>query len=75
MEPSNVRKKKKKKKTIECDKNTVTCDVGTTQISIWLWNCQMWVKIKVPLNVRKIWSNKMLVLFNMTMKLSNVRKK
>ena len=28
MEPSNV-KKKKKKKTTECDKRTVTCDVGT----------------------------------------------
>ena len=30
IEPSNVRKKKKE--TIECDKNIVTCDVGTTQI-------------------------------------------
>ena len=30
MEPSNVRKQNKG--TIECDKNIVTCDVGTTQI-------------------------------------------
>ena len=43
--------------------------------SIWWWNCQMWVKIKVPSNVTKVRSNKMLVLPNVTMKPSNVRKK
>ena len=42
---------------------------------IWWWNCQMWVKIKVPSNVTKVRSNKMLVLPNVTMKPSNVRKK
>ena len=65
----------KNKRTIKCDKNMVTCDVGTTQISMWRLNCQMWVKIKTPLNVRKIWSNKILVLLNVTMEPSNVRKK
>ena len=65
----------KNKGTIECDKNMIACDVGTTQIPMWWWNYQMWVKIKLPLNVRKVQSNKMLILPNVTMKLSNVRKK
>ena len=73
MEPSNVRKKNKG--TIKCDKNIVTYDVGTTQIPMWRWNCQMWVKIKVSLNVRKTRSNKILILPNVTMEPLNVRKK
>ena len=36
--------KKKKKGTIECDKNTVTYDVGTIQSDN--KNCQMWEKNK-----------------------------
>ena len=35
----------------------------------------MWLKIEVPLNVRKVWSNKMLVLPNVAFDPSNVRKK
>ena len=31
MKLSNVRKKKKKKGTIECDKSTVICGVGIAQ--------------------------------------------
>ena len=31
MKPSNVGEKKKKKGTTECDRSTVTYDVGTTQ--------------------------------------------
>ena len=65
----------KKKETIKCDKNMVTCNVGTAQIPMWRWNCQMWEKIKVPLNVRKVQLNKMLALPNVTMESSNVRKK
>ena len=65
----------KNKGTIECDKNIVTCDVGTAQIPMWWWNCQMWLKIKVSLNVRKVWSNKMLVVLNVTMEPLNVRGK
>ena len=70
MEPSNVRKNNK---TIECDKNTVTSDVGTTQCNNGTAKCKE--KIKVPLNVRKIRSNMMLVLPNVTIEPSNVRKK
>ena len=70
-----IKCEKKNKETIECDKNTVTYDVSTIQIPIWSWNCQMWLKIKVPLNVIKVWSNKMLVLPNVTFEPSNVREK
>ena len=73
MEPSNARKKNKG--TIKCDKNIVTYDVGAAQIPMWRWNCQMWVKIKVSLNVRKTRSNKILILPNVTIEPSNVRKK
>ena len=31
MEPSNLRKKKEKKRTTICDKRTVKCDIETTQ--------------------------------------------
>ena len=30
-------------------------DVGIAQSLMWRWYCQMWVKIKVPSNVRKVW--------------------
>ena len=38
IEPSNVRKKKKK--TIECNKSTVTCDVGTIQCEDEIVKCE-----------------------------------
>ena len=31
IEPLNVRKKKKKKETLECDKSMITCYVGIVQ--------------------------------------------
>ena len=47
MIPSNVRKKKKR--TIECDKSTITCDVGITQCEDCTIKCEK--KIKKSLNV------------------------
>ena len=53
MKLSNVSKRKKKKKrTIECDKSTVTFDVGITQCDNRNVKCEE--KIKVPPNVRKV---------------------
>ena len=55
MELLNV-SKKKKKKTIECDKNTVICDIGIAQelsnMTIELSN--MTKQIRVPPNVTKV---------------------
>ena len=65
---------KKTKRTIECDKSTIICDIGITQyddgtvkyeekkkVYHWMW--------------QKIQTNVMLILPNVTMKQSNVRKK
>ena len=49
----------------------VTCNVGTAQCDDRIVKCEE-NKIKVP--PRKVWSNVMLVLPNVTMKPSNVRK-
>ena len=43
MEPSNVRKKKKKK-TIKCDKSIFTCDVSTTQCEYGTVKCEKKIK-------------------------------
>ena len=51
----------------------VICDFGTTQYDDGIVNCEG--KKKVQLNVAKIQSYVMLVLPNMTLELSNVRKK
>ena len=48
--PSNVRKKKKE--TIECDKNIVTCDIGTVQYENCIIKCEK--KIKEPPYVTKV---------------------
>ena len=69
MELSNV-SKKKKKKTIECDKNTVICDIGIAQEL-----SNMTKQIRVPPNVTKVRSKVMLVLHNVRIELSNMRKK
>ena len=63
----------KKKGTTECDKSIVTCDVGTTQFedSIIKWE----KKISEPPNVTKVQQHVMLVLHNVRMVSSNVRKK
>ena len=61
------------KKTIKCDKKTITYDVSTTQYNDETVKCEK--KIKALLNVRKVWSKVMLVLPNVTMEPSNVWKK
>ena len=71
MISSNVRKKNKG--ITECDKSTVIYDVDTIQCENGIIKYEK--KIKVPLNVRKIRSNVMLVLPNVTIEPSNVRKK
>ena len=68
--PSNV---KGGKGTIECDKSTITCDVGTTQYEDGTVKCEK--KVNEPPNVRKELSHMMLVLHNVRIKSSNVRKK
>ena len=75
IEPLNVRKKKRKEKKENywCDKSTVTCDVGTAKFEDSTIKCEK--KIWVQLNVAKVWSNVMLVLPNVTIEPSNVRKK
>ena len=50
IEPSNV-KKKKSKKTTNCEKRTVTCDVGIAKM--WRWNCQVWEKSKETIKFEK----------------------
>ena len=49
MEPSNV--KKKNEGTIECDKSTVTCDVGIVQYEDRTVKCEK--KVTEPPNVAK----------------------
>ena len=63
----------KKKGTIKCDKSTVTCDIGTAQCEDDIIKCEK--KIRKPPNVTKVQSHVMLVLHNVRMVLSNVRKK
>ena len=68
--------RKKNKGTTECDKSTVTCDVGTAQCEDSAIKYEE-KKIKEPSNVKcgKIQSHVRLVLHNMRMVPSNVRKK
>ena len=67
---SNVRKKNKG--TIKCDKSTVTCDVGTAQYKDSTIKCEK--KISEPRNVTKVQSHVMLVLHNVRMVPSNMKK-
>ena len=71
MELSNVRRKSKE--TTKCEKKTITCDIGTTQYEYGTVKCEK--KVNKPPNVRKELSHMMLVLHNVRMKSSNVRKK
>ena len=64
---------KKNKETTKRDKRIVTCDVGTAQCEDEAIKCEK--KINEPPNVTKVLSNMMLVLPNVTMEPSNVRKK
>ena len=51
----------------------VRCHVGTTQCNDGTFKCEK--KMRVPPNVTKAWSDMVLILPNVTMKLFNVRKK
>ena len=64
---------KKIKGAIEYDKNTVTYDVGATQRDNETVKCEK--KIKVPSNMRNVRLYVILVLSNVTIVPSNVRKK
>ena len=59
------------KETTKCDKSTVTCDVGTTQCEDGTIKCE---KIREPPNMTKVQFYVMLVLYNVKMVPSNVRK-
>ena len=63
----------KKKGTIEWDKRTVMCDTGTTQYEDKTVKCEK--KSKGTNQCDKNRANVMLILLNMTMELSNLRKK
>ena len=67
---SNVRKNKG---ITECDKITVTCDVGIAQYEDGTIKCEK--KIRELLNLRKVQSHVKLVLHNVRKVPSNVRKK
>ena len=62
MEPLNMRRKKKE--TTECDKRTITCDIGTTQYEDRTIKCE---KKKESSNVIKVQSHVMLILHNVMM--------
>ena len=61
------------KGTIECDKSEITCNVGTAQCDDETVKCEE--KKKVQLNVVEVHSYLKLVLPDVTMEQSNVRKK
>ena len=66
--------KEKNYGTTECDKSTVRSNVGTALYNNGTIKFEN-KKNRVPLNVTKIESDAMLVLLNVIMELSNVRKK
>ena len=72
-EASTIKCEKKKKGTIEYDKNTVTGDVVTAQCEDVTIKCEK--KIRELSNVTKVQSHVMLVLHNVRIVPSNVRKK
>ena len=63
---------KKNKGTIECDKSKVTYDVVTAQCEDRTVKCEK--KINEPLNVTKVQSHMMLLLHNVRIVPSNLRK-
>ena len=68
-----VKYEKKNKGTTECDKITITYDVGTAQCEDETVKCEK--KIREPPNVKKEQSYVMSELHNMRIELPNVRKK
>ena len=74
MVPSDVRQKLKG--ITECDKSTITCDVNIAQYEDNTIKCgKKKLKIRELPNVTKVQSYVMLVLHNIRMVPSNVRKK
>ena len=70
----------KSKGTTKCEKRTITCDVGITQYEDGTVKCEKKNKGTTQCNKRTITCDKnrvyaMLVLLNMTMEPSNLRKK
>ena len=65
--------RKKKKGTTKCDKITVTYAIGTAQCEGETIKCEK--KIKKLSNVTKVQAHVILVLHNVRMKPSNMRKK
>ena len=63
----------KNKGTNKCDKRIVICNVGTAQCEDGTVKCEK--KVRGPPNVTKEVSYVMLELYNVRMKLSNVRQK
>ena len=63
----------KKKRTIDCNKSEVMCDIGIVQYDNETIECEK--KIREPPKVTKVQSHVILVLHNLIMVLSNVRKK
>ena len=70
MVPSNVRKNKG---TTKCDKSTATCDVGTAQCEDNTIKCEK--KIRDLPNVTKVQAHVILILHNIKIVPSNMRKK
>ena len=73
-EDGTIKCEKKNKGTTEYDKSTVTCNVHTTQYDDCIIKCEK-RKIREPPNLTKLQSHVMLVLHNMKMVPSNLRKK
>ena len=72
-EIGTIKCEKKNKRTTECDKSTIICDVGTVQCESSTIKCVK--KIRELSNVAKVQSHVMLVLRNVRIISSNVRKK
>ena len=68
-----IKYEKKNKGTTKCDKRIITCDVGITQCENETVKCKK--KIRESRSVTKEQSRIMLVLHNVKMELSNMRKK
>ena len=73
-ENGTIKCKKKSKETTQCDKRTVTYDVGTAQCEDETIKYEN-KKVREPPNMRKKLSYVMLELHNVRMEPSNVRKK
>ena len=73
-EDGTIKCEEKNKETTEYDKSKVTCNVRTTQYDDCIIKCEK-RKIREPPNLTKLQSHVMLVLHNVKMVPSNLRKK